>query len=109
MLQTPQDSLWILESTFAHLEEELEKLRETLREKENKMLTTGKQIFEAKTGWKFGQTVLCNPNSKAKVKVLLDRAELRNGEFTLIGVVLNKNGGVSNQTRVITLDYEKTT
>ena len=37
---------------------------------------------------------------------MLQRAELRNGEFTVIGEVMNKHGGFSGKNRIITAsDY----
>ena len=95
-----------MEREFLRQEKELAQLKEAVRQKEEEMVTTGKKLLEAKTGWVFGQTVLRNPTSKVNLNVLLDRAELRDGELTVIGVVLNKSGGKSSRTRLVTLDYE---
>lgn len=95
-----------MEREFLRQEKELTQLKEAVRQKEEEMVATGKKLLEAKTGWVFGRTILRNPKSKASLNVLLDRAELRDGEFTAIGAVLNKSGGKSSQTRLITPDYE---
>lgn len=92
---------------FLRQEKELIQLKEAVRQKEEEMVTTGKRLLEAKTGWVFGKTVLRDPKSKVNLNVLLDRAELRDGEFTAIGVVLNKNGDKSSRNRLVTLDYEE--
>ena len=72
------------------------------------MRTTGNrpEIFEEETGWKFRETILTNKNGNVKLKVMLQRAELRNGEFVVIGEVMNKHGGLSGKNRIITAsDY----
>lgn len=87
---------------------EIFELKKKLAEKEAEYLDAGKEIFEQDTGWEFGKTILANKNGPVKLKVLLNFAELRDGEFTVIGNVMNKNVGISSQRRIITIDgYEE--
>ena len=91
---------------YNNLEAEIKYLKETISQKECALLEIGRQIFEEETGWKFRETILTNKNSNVKLKVMLQRAELRNGEFTVIGEVMNKHGGFSGKNRIITAsDY----
>lgn len=91
---------------YNNLEAEIKYLKETISQKECALLEIGRQIFEEETGWKFRETILTNKNSNVKLKVMLQRAELRNGEFTVIGEVMNKHGGFSGRNRIITpADY----
>ena len=91
---------------YNNLEAEIKYLQETISQKECALLEIGRQIFEEETGWKFRETILTNKNGNAKFKVMLQRAELRNGEFTVIGEVMNKHGGFSGKNRIITAsDY----
>lgn len=91
---------------YNNLEAEIKYLKETISQKECALLEIGRQIFEEETGWKFRETILTNKNGNVKLKVMLQRAELRNGEFTVIGEVMNKHGGFSGRNRIITLaDY----
>ena len=87
---------------YNNLEAEIKYLKETISQKECALLEIGRQIFEEETGWKFRETILTNKNGNVKVKVMLQRAELRNGEFTVIGEVMNKHGGFSGRNRIIT-------
>ena len=84
------------------LEAEVRQLKAAIEGKESEILEIGKQIFEEKTGWKIHETILNNKNGNVKFKVMLQRAELRNGEFTVIGEVMNKHGGFSGKNRIIT-------
>ena len=87
---------------------EIFELKKKLAEKEAEYLDASKEIFEQDTGWEFGKTILANKNGPVKLKVLLNFAEIRDGEFTVIGNVMNKNGGISSQRRIITVDgYEE--
>ena len=91
---------------YNNLEAEIKYLKETISQKECALLEIGRQIFEEETGWKFRETILTNKNGNVKLKVMLQRAELRNGEFTVIGEVMNKHGGFSGKNRIITAsDY----
>lgn len=91
---------------YNNLEAEIKYMRETISQKECALLEIGRQIFEEETGWKFRETILTNKNGNVKMKVMLQRAELRNGEFTVIGEVMNKHGGFSGRNRIITpADY----
>ena len=91
---------------YNNLEAEIKYLKETISQKECALLEIGRQIFEEETGWKFRETILTNKNGNVKLKVMLQRAELRNGEFTVIGEVMNKHGGFSGRNRIITpADY----
>lgn len=91
---------------YNNLEAEIKYLKETISQKECALLEIGRQIFEEETGWKFRETILTNKNGNVKMKVMLQRAELRNGEFTVIGEVMNKHGGFSGKNRIITAsDY----
>jgi len=91
---------------YNNLEAEIKYLKETISQKECALLEIGRQIFEEETGWKFRETILTNKNGNVKFKVMLQRAELRNGEFTVIGEVMNKQGGFSGKNRIITAsDY----
>ena len=91
---------------YNNLEAEIKYMKETISQKECALLEIGRQIFEEETGWKFRETILTNKNGNAKFKVMLQRAELRNGEFTVIGEVMNKHGGFSGKNRIITAsDY----
>ena len=91
---------------YNNLEAEIKYLKETISQKECALLEIGRQIFEEETGWKFRETILTNKNGNVKFKVMLQRAELRNGEFTVIGEVMNKHGGFSGKNRIITAnDY----
>ena len=91
---------------YNNLEAEIKYMRETISQKECALLEIGRQIFEEETGWKFRETILTNKNGNVKIKVMLQRAELRNGEFTVIGEVMNKHGGFSGRNRIITpADY----
>ncbi|MCG6504736.1 hypothetical protein [Kingella pumchi] len=91
---------------YNNLEAEIKYLKETISQKECALLEIGRQIFEEETGWKFRETILTNKNGNVKMKVMLQRAELRNGEFTVIGEVMNKHGGFSGRNRIITpADY----
>ena len=87
---------------YNNLEAEIKYLKETISQKECALLEIGRQIFEEETGWKFRETILTNKNGNVKLKVMLQRAELRNGEFTVIGEVMNKHGGFSGRNRIIT-------
>ena len=87
---------------YNNLEAEIKYLKETISQKECALLEIGRRIFEEETGWKFRETILTNKNGNVKVKVMLQRAELRNGEFTVIGEVMNKHGGFSGRNRIIT-------
>ena len=87
---------------YNNLEAEIKYLKETISQKECALLEIGRQIFEEETGWKFRETRLTNKNGNGKMKVMLQRAELRNGEFTVIGEVMNKHGGFSGRNRIIT-------
>ena len=87
---------------YNNLESEIKYLKETISKKECALLEIGRQIFEEETGWKFHETILNNKNGNVKFKVMLQRAELRNGEFTVIGEVMNKHGGLSGKNRIIT-------
>ena len=87
---------------YNNLESEIKYLKETISQKECALLEIGRQIFEEETGWKFRETILTNKNGNVKLKVMLHRAELRNGEFTVIGEVMNKHGGLSGKNRIIT-------
>ena len=87
---------------YNNLEAEIKYLKETISQKECALLEIGRQIFEEETGWKFRETILTNKNGNVKMKVMLQRAELRNGEFTVIGEVMNKHGGFSGRNRIIT-------
>ena len=87
---------------YNNLEAEIKYLRETISQKEYALLEIGRQIFEEETGWKFRETILTNKNGNVKLKVMLQRAELRNGEFTVIGEVMNKHGGFPGRNRIIT-------
>lgn len=94
--------------TLNQYKSEIFELKKKLAEKEAEYLDVGKEMFEQDTGWEFGKTVLTNKNGPVKLKILLNFAELRDGEFTAIGNVMNKNGGVSSQRRIITVDgYEE--
>ena len=91
---------------YNNLEAEIKYLKETISQKECALLEIGRQIFEEETGWKFRETILTNKNGNVKLKVMLQRAELRNGEFVVIGEVMNKHGGLSGKNRIITAsDY----
>lgn len=91
---------------YNNLEAEIKYLQETILQKECALLETGRQIFEEETGWKFHETILTNKNGNVKFKVMLQRAELRNGKFVVIGEVMNKHGGFSGKNRIITAsDY----
>ena len=91
---------------YNNLEAEIKYLKETISQKECALLEIGRQIFEEETGWKFRETILTNKNGNVKFKVMLQRAELRNGEFTVIGEIMNKHGGLSGKNRIITTnDY----
>jgi len=91
---------------YNNLKAEIKYLKETISKKECALLEIGRQIFEEETGWKFRETILTNKNGNVKFKVMLQRAELRNGEFTVIGEVMNKHGGFSGKNRIITAsDY----
>ena len=91
---------------YNNLEAEIKYLKETISQKECALLEIGRQIFEEETGWKFRETILTNKNGNVKLKVMLRRAELRNDEFTVIGEVMNKHGGLSGKNRIITVsDY----
>lgn len=91
---------------YNNIESELETLKRAVAQKEKALLEIGRQIFEEETGWKFHETILTNKNGNVKMKVMLQRAELRNGEFTVIGEVMNKHGGFSGRNRIITpADY----
>jgi hypothetical protein len=91
---------------YNNLEAEIKYMKETISQKECALLEIGRQIFEEETGWKFRETILTNKNGNVKLKVMLQRAELRNGEFTVIGEVMNKHGGFSGKNRIITAsDY----
>ena len=91
---------------YNYLVAEIKYLKETISKKECALLEIGQQIFEEETGWKFRETILTNKNGNVKFKVMLQRAELRNGEFTVIGEVMNKHGGFSGKNRIITAsDY----
>lgn len=91
---------------YKSLEGEIKYLKEIISQKECALLEIGQQIFEEETGWKFRETILTNKNGNVKLKVMLQRAELRNGEFTAIGEVINKHGGFSGKNRIITAsDY----
>lgn len=91
---------------YNNLEAEIKYLKETISQKECALLEIGRRIFEEETGWKFRETILTNKNGNVKMKVMLQRAELRNGEFTVIGEVMNKHGGFSGKNRIITTsDY----
>jgi hypothetical protein len=91
---------------YNNLKAEIKYLKETISKKECALLEIGRQIFEEETGWKFHETILTNKNGNVKFKVMLQRAELRNGEFTVIGEVMNKHGGFSGKNRIITAsDY----
>lgn len=91
---------------YNNLKAEIKYLKETISQKECALLEIGQQIFEEETGWKFHETILTNKNGNVKFKVMLQRAELRNGEFTVIGEVMNKHGGFSGKNRIITAsDY----
>ena len=95
---------------YNNLEAEIKYLKETISQKECALLEIGRQIFEEETGWKFRETILTNKNGNVKMKVMLQRAELRNGEFTVIGEVMNKHGGFSGRNRIITPgDYMEAT
>ena len=87
---------------YNNLEAEIKYLKETISQKECALLEIGRQIFEEETRWKFRETILTNKNGNVKMKVMLQRAELRNGEFTVIGEVMNKHGGFSGRNRIIT-------
>ena len=91
---------------YKSLEGEIKYLKEIISQKECALLEIGQQIFEEETGWKFRETILTNKNGNVKLKVMLQRAELRNGEFTAIGEVINKHGGFSGKNSIITAsDY----
>lgn len=91
---------------YNNLKAEIKYLKETISQKECALLEIGQHIFEEETGWKFRETILTNKNGNVKFKVMLQRAELRNGEFTVIGEVMNKHGGFSGKNRIITAsDY----
>lgn len=95
---------------YNSLEGEIKYLKEAISQRECALLEIGRQIFEEEfeeeTGWKFHETILTNKNGNVKFKVMLQRAELRNGEFTAIGEVMNKHGGFSGKNRIITAsDY----
>ena len=91
---------------YKSLEGEIKYLKEAISQRECALLEIGRQIFEEETGWKFRETILTNKNGNLKLKVMLHRAELRNGEFTVIGEVMNKHGGLSGKNRIITAsDY----
>lgn len=87
---------------YNYLKAEIKYLKETISQKECALLEIGRQIFEEETGWKFRETILTNKTGNIKLKVMLHRAELRNGEFTVIGEVMNKHGGLSGKNRIIT-------
>ena len=94
--------------TLTQYKSEIFELKKKLAEKEAKYLDVGKEMFEQDTGWEFGKTILANKNGPVKLKILLNFAELRDGEFTVIGNIMNKSGGISSQRRIITLDgYEE--
>lgn len=94
--------------TLNQYKSEIFELKKKLAEKEAEYLDVSKEMFEQDTGWEFGKTVLTNKNGPVKLKILLNFAELRDGEFTAIGNVMNKNGGISSQRRIITVDgYEE--
>ena len=86
---------------YNNLEAEIKYLKEIISQREYALLEIGRQIFEEETGWKFRETILTNKNGNVKLKVMLQRAELRNGEFTVIGEVMNKHGGFSGRNRII--------
>ena len=91
---------------YNSLEGEIKYLKEAISQRECALLEIGRQIFEEETGWKFRETILTNKNDNVKFKVMLQRAELRNGEFTVIGEVMNKHGGFSGENKIITTsDY----
>ena len=91
---------------YKSLEGEIKYLKEIISQKECALLEIGQQIFEEETGWKFRETILTNKNGNVKFKVMLQRAELRNGEFVVIGEIMNKHGGFSGKNRIITAsDY----
>ena len=91
---------------YNNIESELDILKKTVAQKEKALLEIGRQIFEEETGWKFRETILTNKNGNVKLKVMLSRVEFRNGEFTVIGEVMNKHGGFSGKNRIITAsDY----
>ncbi|HFC7929694.1 TPA: hypothetical protein ACFO2M_001219 [Neisseria meningitidis] len=95
-------------STLNQYKSEIFELKKKLAEKEAAYLDAGKEMFEQDTGWEFGKTILANKNGPVKLKILLNFAELRDGEFTVIGNIMNKSGGISSQRRIITLDgYEE--
>lgn len=95
-------------STLNQYKSEIFELKKKLAEKEAKYLDVVKEIFEQDTGWEFGKTILTNKNDPLKLKILLNFAEMRDGEFAAIGNVMNKNGGVSSQRRIITVyGYEE--
>lgn len=96
-----EESLISKKVRYNNIESELEILKRTVAQKEKALLEIGQQIFEEETGWKFRETILTNKNG-IKLKVMLQRAELRNGEFTVIGEVMNKHGGLSGKNRIIT-------
>ena len=87
---------------YNSLEGEIKYLKEAISQRECALLEIGRQIFEEETGWKFRETILTNKNGNVKMKVMLQRAELRNGECTVIGEVMNKHGGFSGRNRIIT-------
>ena len=97
-----QELLMSKKVRYNNLEAEIKYLKETISQKECALLEIGRQIFEEETGWKFRETILTNKNGNVKMKVMLQRAELRNGEFTVIGEVMNKHGGFSGRNRIIT-------
>ena len=91
---------------YNNLKAEIKYLKETISKKECALLEIGRQIFEEETGGNVRETILTNKNGNVKFKVMLQRAELRNGEFTVIGEVMNKHGGFSGKNRIITAsDY----
>ena len=93
--------------TLNQYKSEIFELKKKLAEKEAEYLDVGKEMFEQDTGWEFGKTVLTNKNGPVKLKILLNFVELQDGEFTAIGNVINKNGWISRQQRIITVDgYE---
>ena len=94
--------------TLKQYKSEIFELKKKLAEREYEQLGKCEEIFEEDTGWEFGKTILTNKNGPAKLKILLNYAQLRDGEFTVIGHIMNKNGGVSNQRGIITVDgYEE--
>ena len=91
---------------YKSLEGEIKYLKEIISQKECALQEIGQQIFEEETGWKLRETILTNKNGNVKFKVMLQRAELRNGEFVVIGEIMNKHGGFSGKNRIITAsDY----